>query len=129
MGQMEWMDTLVQVKRMGNLLSEVQDLSQQLAEAMDRGDQVSIEMLVYMRREPIENLQEVERILREQTASLPDEETRQRLAALLGGAPAEREEDRMLAELVAMNRRRLDRVLALDRVLNQKMSREKSVYP
>ena len=29
-------DALVQVKRMGNLLNEVQDLSQQLAEAIDR---------------------------------------------------------------------------------------------
>ena len=42
MDQKAMMDALVQVKRMSNLLNEVQDLSQQLAEAIDRDDRVSL---------------------------------------------------------------------------------------
>lgn len=121
------LDALVQTKRMGNLLNEVQDLSRQLAEATDRDDRVSVEMLVGMRREPIDKLVDAERVLGEQIAALPDGEG-QRLAALLSGAPAEEESERMLAELVASNRRRLEQVLALDKTLNRKLTRDKSIY-
>ena len=41
MDQKAMMDALVQVKRMGNLLNEVQDLSLQLAEAMGGGAALS----------------------------------------------------------------------------------------
>ena len=42
MEQDDLMKALVQVKRIGNLLNEVLDISQQLAEALDRNDQVSV---------------------------------------------------------------------------------------
>lgn len=127
MEQNVMLSALVQVKRMGNLLNEVQDLSRQLAEAIDRDDRVSVEMLAGLRREPIDKLTDAKRVLAEQTGALPEEEGR-RLAALLDGAPAEEESERMLADLVAANRRRLDQVLALDKTLNLKLTREKSVY-
>lgn len=121
------LDALVQVKRMGNLLSEVQDLSQQLAEAIDRDDRVSVEMLVAMRGEPIDKLVETEDVLADQASSLPPEEGA-RLLALLDGAPPQSEEEKMLSERVAFNRRRLEQVVALDKRLNQKLAREKSAY-
>lgn len=121
------MDALVQLKRMGNLLNEVQDLSRQMAEALDRDDRVSVEMLAGLRREPINKLTDAKRVLEEQAEALPEEEGR-RLAALLDGAPAAEESERMLADQVAANRRRLDQVLALDKTLNQKLTREKSIY-
>lgn len=121
------LDALVQVKRMGNLLSEVQDLSRQLAEAIDRDDRVSMEMLVAMRQEPIDKLMETEDVLDDQASSLPPEEGA-RLLALLAGAPPQAEEEKMLSELVASNRRRLEQVVALDKRLNQKLGREKSAY-
>lgn len=127
MEQKAMLDALVQVKRMGNLLNEVQDLSRQLAEAIDRDDRVSVEMLVGMRREPIDKLVETERVLDEQADALPGA-VGLRLAALLEGAPAEEEDEKTLAELVAVNRRRLDQVMALDKVLNRKLGREKTVY-
>lgn len=121
------LDALVQVKRMGNLLSEVQDLSRQLAEAIDRDDRVSVEMLVGMRREPIEKLTDAEEVLAEQAAALPPEEGA-RLLALLEGAPAREEAEQALAGLVGSNRRRLEQVLALDKAVNRKLAREKSAY-
>ena len=76
---------LVQSKRMGNLLNEVLDLSQQRAEALDRDDQVSVEMLIAMRQEPIGKLEEVKRALEEQAGGLEPEEAL-RLSLLLNGA-------------------------------------------
>lgn len=121
------MDALVQVKRMGNLLNEVQDLSLQLAEAIDRDDRVSVEMLVSMRREPIGKLTDAEDVLADQASSLPPEEGA-RLLALLGGAPPQQEEEKTLAELVGSNRRRLEQILNLDKRLNSKLTRENSIY-
>ena len=36
------MDALVQMKRTGNLLNELEDVTRQLGEAIDRNDQVSM---------------------------------------------------------------------------------------
>ena len=58
MEQEHWMKALVQSKRMGNLLNEVLDLSRQIAQALDRNDQVAVEMLIAMRQEPITKLEE-----------------------------------------------------------------------
>ena len=46
----------VQVKRIYSLLTEVMDLSKQLAEALDRNDQVTVRMLIAMRGEPVNTL-------------------------------------------------------------------------
>ncbi len=122
------MDALVEMKRTGNLLNEVHDLSRELAEAIDRNDQVSVEMLIAMRQEPINKLEESDQLLREQLYSLPDAADIARLAALLNGTAEPAEDERMLTDQVAANRRKLDQILALDKQLNLKMGREKSVY-
>ena len=118
---------LVQSKRMGNLLNEVLDLSQQMAEALDRDDQVAVEMLIAMRQEPIGKLEEVKRALEEQAGGLEPEEAL-RLSLLLNGAEPEEPEEQALAVQDAVNSRRLKRVLELDRVLNPKVTRGKSIY-
>ena len=121
------MDAHVQVKRIYNLLNEVMDLSRQMAEAMDRDDQVAIRMLVAMREQPVKKLGLTRQILEEQRAALP-EEKRERLTQLLNGAEAENEEERPLAAQIGSYRRLLAQVLELDRVLNRKLTREESVY-
>lgn len=124
------MDALVQMKRTGNLLNEMEDLTQQLAQAIDRNDQVSMQMLIAMREEPLGKLQAADLAVRDQIASL-DEKTGRQLAAMLNGGPPAQEGERMqtmLCDQVAANRRRLSRILELDRRLNQRMAREKSAY-
>lgn len=128
MDQKKLMDATVQVKRIGNLLNEVLDISQQIDEAANRNDQVSMELLVNMREEPIEKLRLADTALREQIDRFSDRRDADRLAELLNGAPARQEEEKTLAGLVAINRRRLERVLELDKVLGRKVAREKSVY-
>ena len=66
------MDALVLMKRTGNLLNDLEDLTRQLAQSIDRNDQVSIQMLIAMREEPLAKLQTADRALREQLEALPD---------------------------------------------------------
>lgn len=117
----------VQVKRIYSLLTEVMDLSRQLAEALDRDDQVTVRMLVAMRGEPINKLQMARAVLQEQKMELPTEDG-QRLAELLNGEPAKEEAEEAIAAQVKMNERLLQQVLELDKVLSRKVAREKSFY-
>lgn len=117
----------VQLKKMQNLLNEVQDLSQQLAEATDRGDEVTVHMLLAMRREPINGLTEANKLLATLQSNLPAREA-QRLEELLNGSAALVPEEKGFAEQVAANRRQLERILALDQRINQKLSGKDSVY-
>ncbi len=121
------LDAHVQAKRIYNLLNEVMDVSRQMAEAMDRNDQVAIQMLVSMREEPIHKLRQARRVLKEQREAL-EPETARRLTQLLNGEEAETEAEAPLAAQVGANRRLLTQILELDQVLNRKMTREKSVY-
>jgi len=122
------MKALAQVKRTGTLLNELQDLTRQLAEALDRNDQVSTEMLIAMRQEPIEKLEGVKRALEDQVRDSADKDAALRLAILLDGGEAEDGSEKLLADQVAANGRRLKQVLELDRILNKKIAREKSIY-
>ena len=121
------LDAHVQAKRIYNLLNEVMDVSRQMAEAMDRDDQVAIQMLVSMREEPVHRLRQARRALEEQRAALEPEEAL-RLTQLLNGEEAKTEAEAPLAAQIGANRRLLEQVLELDRVLNRKLTREKSIY-
>ena len=121
------MDALVQMKRTGNLLNELEDLTRQLGQAIDRNDQVSMQMLVAMREEPLGKLQAADQAVREQLEALHDTEEAADLAALLNGGPPPQPGERaqqMLCEQVAANRRRLSQIIELDKVLNQRLGRE-----
>ena len=96
-------------KRMYALLNEAFDISKQLAEAIERGDQVTIRILLSMRREPLESLRRIRRALEEQRDALAPEEER-------------------LAEQVAVNGRLLRQLVELDRILNRKLGGKKSLY-
>ena len=128
MGQKTLMDALVQMKRTGNLLNEVLDLTQQLGEAIDRNDEVSMQMLIAMREDPMNKLQAADQAVRDQLSLLTDPEEYAQLSRLLNGEPAESGEEQALAQQVASNRRRLQQVIELDRRLNQRLAREKSIY-
>ena len=125
------MDALVQMKRTGNLLNELLDLTRQLGESIDRNDQVSTQMLIAMREEPLGKLQAADKALREQMEALDDREEAGQLAAILNGGGAGDDAGltvEMLCDQVALNRRRLKQVTDLDRVLNQRIARGKSAY-
>ena len=127
MEQAKLMDTHVQLRRIYNLLGNVLDLTQQMAEAVDRNDSVSAEMLLSMRGEPLRQIMQArEAIERQLEAALPQD--REYLRGLLNGASASGALEKSLADQVAMNGRLLKQVQELDKALNLKMTREQSVY-
>jgi GTP cyclohydrolase III len=128
MDQHRLMDALVLSKRIGNLLHETMDLSQQLAQALDRNDSVTVRMIMNMREEPIGKLKTADQALRELQDSISDPEERKHLTALLRGEDSPQEKEHILASQSRSNARQLKQVLELDRRLNQKIAREKSVY-
>ena len=121
------LDAHVQAKRIYSLLNEVMDISRQMAEAVDRDDQVAIQMLVSMREEPVHKLRQARRALKEQRDAL-EPESALRLSQLLNGEGAETGAEAPLAAQIGANRRLLEQLLELDRVLNRKVTREESIY-
>jgi len=121
------MDAHVQLKRAYAALNEALDLTRQLAEAVDRDDQVTIQMLVSMRQEPTDKLAHANQALEQQRQALSPSDG-ERLAALLKGAEAGTEAEAPLAYQVGVNGRVLRQLVDLDRAVNRKMAREKSIY-
>ena len=95
------LDAQVQTKRIYGLLNEVMD--------------------------PVRKLRRAQQTLEEQRDALEPEAAR-RLSQLLNGERAETEAEEPLAAQVGTNRRLLEQVLELDRVLNRKLTREESIY-
>ena len=121
------LDAQVQEKRRYALLSELFDLTKQLAEAVDRNDEVTIQMLLSMREGPLARMRQVEENLTRLRSSLSEEDGR-RLEELLSGAQAQRQEENALSGQVGTNRRLLGQLVELDKRVNKKVTREKSVY-
>ena len=121
------LDAHVQLKKSYNALNEALDLTRQLADAVDRDDQVTIRMLISMRQEPTDKLAQAQQALEQQREALPEGD-RERLSALLKGAAAEAAEEGPLSNQVGLNQRVLKQLVDLDRVVNRKLAREKSIY-
>ena len=121
------LDLQVLERKKYNLLNDVMDLSQQLATAMDRNDQVSVRMLVAMRQDPLTQLEEVKHNLSRRLLEFsPDD---QDLAhRLLQGEAGISPRDQAVADQSNVNRRLLERIIELDRRLNHRLTGDKSYY-
>ena len=119
------MEAQVQARRIYNAMGEVESISQQIAEALDRDDPVAVKVLLAMREEPILAAHHARDILRQMVANTDDGG---RLRALLNGAAAENAEESGLANQIAMNERLLGQIRELDRMLSRKITRDKSIY-
>ena len=129
MKQEQLVDILVLVKRIGNLFTEVEELTNQLADAVDRQDEVSINLVMSMRAEPIGKLAEADHALRQQLAEL-DEADSAHIRVILNGnaSAAQGETEQMLASQAAQNIRNHKRLMEKDQIVNRKITRDKSIY-
>ena len=127
MTKSDWLDLTVLERRKYNLLSEVMDLSQQLGEALDRNDDVSVRLLVSMRQDPILRLEEIKAAIGAKRDSMPPEEW-ERVNDLNGGAQPRDEDETVYLNQVGSVRRILERVLELDQRLNRRMAGDDSFY-
>lgn len=112
---------------MYNQLCEVLDITQQIAEAMGRQDQVTLRMLIAMRQEPIDQLREIQANQTDERAAM-SEDVAARILALLQGEAAANAEEEPLAQQIASNRRLLSRIMELDRRVNTRFGGDASFY-
>lgn len=110
-----------------NLLNEVLDLSKQIGQSMDRNDQVSLRMLLGLRQEPIEKLEELKIQLASVVKSYPTEEA-EHLKKVLGGRASNNKPEEALKNQALATKKLLEQVLALDERINRKITGEESIY-
>ena len=127
MTESELLDLTVLERKKYNYLNEVLDLSQQLGEALDRADQVSIQMLLALRGEPVLHLQEVDQLEKSRKSGFSQED-KQRLEELCQGVAPQLREEGLFAEQAGKTRRLLERVVELDRRLSLRLAGEDSFY-
>lgn len=123
----DWLELTVLERRKYNCLVEVEDVTRQLAEALDRNDQVAARMLVAMRQDPLLQLEEVDRGEKKQKAALPEED-QDRVRTLLKEEAPRYEGENIFLEQACKTRRLLERVVELDRRVNMRMAGDHSFY-
>ena len=100
-------------------LSELEELTQELAQAADRGDKVSVQMSLAMRRDPLEQVARHQAALRRQYTALPAPDARLLRALLEEASPPAVSGAEALVRQAARNRTLLARIVAADRRINQ----------
>lgn len=108
-------------------LLEFFDLTKQLGEAVDRKDEISVQMLLHMREDPIHSLSELEVQLHEGVLKLPEEDAI-RAHQLLTGSPPQKKEEEDLCNQIAQNKRLLERSQELDRRISLRVDGRHSFY-
>ena len=123
----DWLELTVLERKKYNFLMELEDLTRQLAEALDRNDQVSAKMLVAMRQDPLLQLEEVDRGEKHREAALPEED-QERVRILRRDGQARYDGEDVFLEQVGKTRRLLERVVDLDRRISLRMAGDHSFY-
>ena len=123
----DWLELTVLERKKYNYLVELQDLTGQLAENLDRNDQVSVRMLVAMRQDPVRLLAEVDNSGKIRLAALSEEDRRRAEELLKEGQPRD-DGERIFLEQAQKTRRLLEQVVAMDRRVSMKMAGENSFY-
>ena len=115
-------------RAMYRALSELEELTQELAQAADRGDKVSVQMFLAMRRDPLEQMARHQAALRRQYTALPPPDAQLLRALLEDPAPPAVSGAETLVRQATRNRTLLTRIIAADRTLNQKVAGRSSFY-
>mgnify|MGYP006977133110 FL=1 len=127
MNASDWLDLTVLERKKYNYLNEALDLTQQIGNALDHNDQISLKMLLAMRQEPIMYLEELKQTIQARRQDLPPED-QERVQALLSGASPRTQEESTFVQQAATVVRLLQRVIELDRAVNLRLTGSSSVY-
>lgn len=109
-------------------LTEVEDLTQELAQAIERQDQVSVRLFLSMRQEQINRLMEQKALLRRQCSQLPENDAALLQGLLSGAPPSPCPEAEELLQQVQRNKVLLERILRADRRSSQRLCGGDSFY-
>lgn len=109
----DWLKLLVQLKKRYSLLIQIDDLTQQMSDALNRDDEVSFQMLLSMRQEPILYLKESDKILFDLKSELPQNIVK-RWQELENNAEPIGQEETLFKQQINQNRRLLERIVPFD---------------
>lgn len=109
----DWLKLLVQLKKRYSLLIQIDDLTQQMSDALNRDDEVSFQMLLSMRQEPILYLKESDKILLNLKSELPQNIVK-RWQELENNAEPIGQEETLFKQQINQNRRLLERLVPFD---------------
>ena len=121
------MELTVLERKKYNCLLEVEDVTRQLAEALDRNDQVAARILITMRQDPLLQLEEADRGEKARKAAL-SEEDQERVRVLLRDGEARYDGEGVFLEQAGKTRHLLERVVELDRRVSVRMAGDNSFY-
>ncbi|MFI3254333.1 MAG: hypothetical protein R3Y63_08375 [Eubacteriales bacterium] len=127
MTEKEILDIHILERKKFNLLREVLDLSKQIGESMDRNDKVSLRMLLGMRQEPIEKLEQLKEQFTKILTDLPQGESNHLRKILAGQTSSNKAEEGLKQQAIATGEL-LQQVLVLDERINRKIAGDQSVY-
>lgn len=127
MEQSDIKEFLERKKKQTVKLIEASELTKELAQAVNRGDKVSIQMILNMRHDPLRELQEMEQHIQDRLLELPQPDA-VRMNELLKGAEPVSEQEKPLADQVGQYRRLLEAVAALDEQLSVRLGGKRSFY-
>ena len=113
---------------MYRVLSELEELTQELSQAVNRGDKVSIQMFLSMRRDPLNQMARHQAALRRQYAGLPGKDARLLRALLEDPSPPACAGSEELVRQAARNRSILERIVRTDRQISQRLAGKSSFY-
>lgn len=109
-------------------LTEIMELTRDLSDAVQRQDQVTVQMFLSMRQEPINQLKEYRSFQRKRCASLPEEESAALWKVLTGKGGDGTGQLQELEKLVGQNQSLLERIQQVDRQVSVKLGGKKSFY-
>lgn len=121
----QWMKLLVQLRKRYTALTETYDLTVQMGEALDRNDRTSFSMLLAMRQEPVLRMQELEGNIR-RIAEIDAPDIKARWRALVDGDVPQDADEQMVVNQMQQNKRMIDRLVPIDKRINQVLSERKS---
>lgn len=115
-------------KTMYRALTELEELTQELAQAVDRRDQVTIRMFLSLRREQLNILNRQKTILRRQCAQLSPEDGELLRRLLWEKEPPACDGSQELVEQAARNRSLLERLIQADARASRRLGGAGSFY-
>lgn len=128
MNEQSVMTALALERKRYSALTEVMELTEELSQALQRQDQVSVQMFLRMRQEPVNQLREYQALERKQQAELSEEDAQELKALLSGDGVGQTSQAQGLARLAGQNRNLLERVLRADRQISVRLGGKKSFY-
>lgn len=115
-------------KAMYRSLTELEELTRELSQAVSRGDNVSVRMFLSMRRDSLNQMARYQAALRRLYAALPAQDARLLRALAEDASPPPCAGSQELVRQAERNRALLSRIVEADRSISQHIAGRSSFY-